>query len=157
MEELFISDEYYNNFEYGATFDCRMINWRKRNHLSRKEKCSSLVTAALLPSAGLNVNTPQCGVCMSWVLGPGPPCVVTHLPWTGSAPAGGWGQLPQTSDHPHTAVADWCRPTHTFSSCSRSRSCHVQPNLTRVPSCFKNATFMRSDWAEFCMRSRASR
>ena len=27
MEELFISDEYYNNFEYGATFDCRMINW----------------------------------------------------------------------------------------------------------------------------------
>ena len=81
--------------------------------------------------------------------GPGPAMCVTHLPWTGSAPAGGWGQLPQTSDHPHTAVADWCRPTLTLSSCSRSRSCHVRPNLTRVPSCFKNATFMRYDWAEF--------
>ena len=66
MEALFISDE-YNNFEYGATFECGMINWR-----TGEEKCCGLVSAALLPTAGLNVNTPDRGVCMSWVLGPGP-------------------------------------------------------------------------------------
>ena len=134
MEELIISDEYYNNFEYGATFDCRMINWRKgESSLQKREMFQSgdRCTAA--------VCWPQCqysSVRGVHVLGPGPRHVCDSPPLDWLAPAGGWWQLPQTSDHTHTAVADWCRPTHTFSSCSRSRSCHVRPNLTRVPSCF---------------------
>ena len=44
----------------------------KENHLSRKEKCCGLVSAALLPTAGLNVYNPDRGLCMSWVLGLGP-------------------------------------------------------------------------------------
>ena len=69
MEELFISDEYYNNFEYGATFDCRMINWRKgESSLQKREMFQSgdRCTAA--------VCWPQCqysSVRGVHVLGPG--------------------------------------------------------------------------------------
>ena len=126
----------------------------KENHLSRKEKCCGLVSAALLPTAGLNVNTPDRGVCMSWVLGLGPKpghvSWLTSLNWLPPAAAvtrlvAGAASPDQWPHSPH--CSSWLvPPTLTFSSCSRSRSCHDQPNLTRSPSCFKNATFMRSDW-----------
>ena len=70
MEELFISDEYYNNFEYGATFDCRMINWRKGESSLQKRgmfQSGDRCTAA--------VCWPQChysSVRGVHVLGPGP-------------------------------------------------------------------------------------
>ena len=44
----------------------------KENLLQIREMLRSGESAALLPTAGLNVNSPDRGVCMSWVLVLGP-------------------------------------------------------------------------------------
>ena len=102
---------------------------------------------------------PQCQY--SWprcvhVLGPGSWSRPRHVSWLTSLnwlpPAAAVTRLvagaASPDQWPHSPhCSSWLvPPTLTFSSCSRWRSCHDQPNLTRSPSCFKNATFMRSDW-----------